>query len=370
MSTGSTPIMCFATKGHGDIEEERILSLLEPLQPSLYEFDRAHKLRSAVGLARAVLAERPRMVVMEGTGTAGGLTLIALDALFGVPFVFCSGDAVGPYLGLRSRVVGLLGGLYERLLCRRCAGYVGWTPYLVGRALSLGARRAMTAPGFTRGRISDGARERIRARLGICTDALVVGLAGSLHWNERLDYTYGAELVRAIRLVQRDDLVVCVIGEGSGRRRLEELAGEDLGTRVLLPGRVAPSEVPDYMAAFDAGSLSQSVDKVGSFRYTTKLSEYFAATLPIITGETPLAFDLDEGCMWRLPGEAPWSPTYVSALAELMQSMTAQDVAERRQAMSQRKCEPFDLAVQQQRMSAFLESLLAARKSTSPAAPH
>jgi len=361
MSTGSTPIMCFATKGHGDIEEERILSLLEPLAPSLYAFDRSHKLRSGIGLARAVLAERPPLVVMEGTGTAGGLTLIALEALWGIPFVFCSGDAVGPYLRLRSRTVGLLGGLYERLLCRRCAGYVGWTPYLVGRALSFGARRAMTAPGWTRGRISEGARERIRARLGIPADALVVGLAGSLHWNERLDYTYGAELVRAIRLVHRDDLVVCVIGEGSGRPRLEELAGEDLGGRVLLPGRVAPAEVPDYLAAFDAGSLSQSVDQVGSFRYTTKLSEYFAATLPIITGEVPAAFDLDEGCMWRLPGDAPWSPVYIGALAELMQSISAQDVAARREAMSQRRSEPFDLAVQQRRMGAFLEALLAER---------
>jgi len=363
MSTGGTRFMCFATKGHGDIEEERILSLLEPVQPALYEFDRSHKLRSAIGLVRAVLAQRPQLVVMEGTGTAGGLSLIALDVLFGIPFVFSSGDAVGPYLRLHSRLLGLLGGLYERLLCRRCAGFVGWTPYLVGRALTLGAPRAMTAPGFTRGRISDGARERIRARLGISADAIVVGLAGSLHWNDRLDYTYGAELVRALALVAREDLVVCVIGEGSGRARLEELAGDDLGSRVLLPGRVPPSEVPDYLAAFDAGSLSQSVDKVGSFRYTTKLSEYFAASLPIITGETPVAFDLDEGCMWRLPGHAPWSAVYVNALAELLQSLSAQEIAHRRQAMLQRRGDPFDLAVQQRRMSAFLDSVLADRRT-------
>jgi len=362
MSTDGAAIMCFATKGHGDIEEERILSLLEPLAPALYAFDRSHKLRSAIGLARAVLAQRPQMVVMEGTGTAGGLTLIALDALFGIPFVCCSGDAVGPYLGLRSRALGVLGGLYERLLCRRCAGYVGWTPYLVGRALGFGARRAMTAPGWTRGRISEGARERVRARLGIPADALVLGLAGSLHWNDRLQYTYGAELVRAIRLVARRDLVVCVLGEGSGRSRLQELAGEDLGGRVLLPGRVPPDEVPDYLAAFDAGSLSQSVDRVGSFRYTTKLSEYFAASLPIITGEVPAAYDLDEGCMWRLPGDAPWSPVFVSALAELMEGLTAQDVAQRREAMIARTSEPFDLAVQQRRMSAFLDGLLAERR--------
>lgn len=363
MTAGSTRIMCFATQGHGHIEDERIRGLLEPLEPTVYAFERTHKLRSASGLVRAVRAQRPRLIVMEGTGTAGGLTLIALDALFGIPFVVCSGDAVGPYLHLHSRMVGLLGGLYERLLCRRCAGYVGWTPYLVGRALTLGAPRAMTAPGWTRGAVSDGAREKIRKRLGIADDALVVGLVGSLHWNSRVEYVYGAELVRAIRLVTRRDLVVCVIGDGPGRKRLEEIAGDDLGSRVLLPGRVPPAEVPDYLAAFDAGSLSQSVDRVGSFRYTTKLSEYFAASLPIITGEIPAAYDLDEGCMWRLPGDAPWSSTYVNALAELFQGLSAMEIAQRRQAVSHRNNEPFDMAAQQRRMKAFVENLLADHRS-------
>jgi hypothetical protein len=352
--------MCFATQGAGHVEHQRIRTLLEPLQPAVYQFDRGRKLRSAVGLARAVRAQRPRLVVMEGTGMAGGITLLALNALRGIPFVVCGGDAVGPYLRLRSRPLGLLGGLYERLLCRRCAGYVGWTPYLVGRALSFGAPRAMTAPGWS-DRASDGAREKIRDRLGIPTDALVVGLVGSLHWNARLDYTYGAELVRALRLVPRDDLVVCVIGDGSGRAHLEEIAGEDLGSRILLPGRVPAAEVPDYLAALDVGSLSQSVDRVGSFRYTTKLSEYLAASLPIITGEVPAAYDLDEGWMWRLPGHAPWSSVYVDALAELLQSLSAEEIAQRREAIMRRKNEPFDKTAQQRRMSAFVEDLIAAR---------
>ena len=61
--------------------------------------------------------------------------------------------------------------------------------------------------------------------------------------------------------------------------------------------------MPDYLCAFDVGSLSQSVDPVGSFRYTTKLSEYLAVGLPVITGEAPVAYDLDEGYLWRVPGK-------------------------------------------------------------------
>jgi hypothetical protein len=189
---GSGGILCFATQGQGHIEGERVRALLEPLDPVSFAFDRTRKLRSALDLTRAVRARRPELIVMEGTGVAGGLTLIAINALLGIPFVVSSGDAVGPFLHLRSRFVGVLGDLYERLLCRRCAGFVGWTPYLVGRALSFGAPRGMTAPGWTRGYPADGARARIRQTLGIAEDALVVGLVGSLHWHDRIGYAYGA----------------------------------------------------------------------------------------------------------------------------------------------------------------------------------
>ena len=359
---GGSEILCFATQGRGHIEDERVYGLLEALQPQVYDFDRSAKLRSALGLFRAARAKRPDLIVMEGTGTAGGLTLIAIDALLGVPYVVSSGDAVGPYLHLHSRLVGILGGAYERLLCRRAAGFVGWTPYLAGRAMTFGAPRAMTAAGWTRGHAGEGARATLRARLGIAADALVIGLVGTLHWNDRVGYAYGAELVQAIRRVKRRDVVVCIVGDGSGMGRLEEMAGEDLGTRVVLAGRVAPEEVPDHLAVFDVGSLSQSVDGVGSFRYTTKLSEYLAAELPIITGEIPLSYDLDEGYLWRLPGDAPWSETYIRALSELLETLSAGEVRERTEATRTRQGEPFDRSAQQRRMTAFVSDIIAARQ--------
>jgi glycosyltransferase involved in cell wall biosynthesis len=361
-------VLCFATQGHAHTDGERIRELLEPLQPESFEFDRSRKLRSALALVRTVSARRPSVIVMEGTGIAGGLPLLALNAVLGVPYVVSSGDAVGPYLGLRSRLLGRVGAAYERLLCRRCAGFVGWTPYLVGRALTFGAPRAMTAAGWTRNEPSPDAREAIRAELGIAPDALVVGLTGSLHLAARKDYVYGAELVRAARRCARRDLVVCIVGEGSGRKRLEQLAGEDLGSRILLPGRVAPERVADYLAAFDLASLSQSVDQVGSFRYTTKLSEYLAAELPVITGETPLAYDLDEGFMWRLAGASPWSDVYLAALTDLLEALSLAAVQQRRQALRERRCDPFRRAVQQRRVCEFIGDLLKSRSTAAAGA--
>jgi glycosyltransferase involved in cell wall biosynthesis len=354
-------IVCFATQGQGHIEGERIRVLLEDVGAEEFAFDRAHKLRSAWRLTRSVLAERPRLLVMEGTGTAGGLVLLAMRALLGVPYVVSSGDAVGPFLGLHSRALGLLGGVYERLLCRCCAGFVGWTPYLVGRALTYGAPRAMTAAGWTRSEPADGSRERVRAELGVAEQAIVVGLAGSLHWNERVGYVYGAEIVQAVLRSERADVVACIVGDGDGLQRLRELAGEELGKRILLPGRVPPERVPDFLSAFDAGSLSQSVDPVGSFRYTTKLSEYLAVGLPVITGEVPLAYDLDDGYMWRLPGDAPWSETFIDSLSTLLARLTRDELEAKRAAAQAASAAVFDRRAQQLRMSAFVGDILAER---------
>jgi glycosyltransferase involved in cell wall biosynthesis len=352
-------LICFATQGQAHIEGERIAVLLEALDPEQFAFDRAHKLGSAIGLARTLLARRPDLVVMEGTGTAGGLVLLLMRKLAGVPYVVSSGDAVGPFLGLHSRALGALGAVYERLLYRNCAGFVGWTPYLAGRALTFGAPRAMTAPGWTRGDPAAGARARVRGELGIAEDAIVIGLAGSLHWNERAGYVYGAELVQAVRRTARRDLVACIVGDGDGLGRLKELAGDELGGRVLLPGRVAPELVPDYLSAFDIGSLSQSIDRVGSFRYTTKLSEYLAVGLPLVTGEVPAAYDLDEGYLWRLGGDAPWSARFIDELTSLLERISLAEIAERREAAAAVSAEVFDRGAQQRRMSSFIGDILA-----------
>ena len=324
-------IAWFATKGSGSNEALRMQALLSRL-PGTVElpFDKADKRRSFVRLWKTVKSERPDLLVMEGTGIAGGAVCLLARAVHGIPYVFSSGDAVGPFVRAWNPAAGIFFEAYERLLCRCCAGFIGWTPYLCGRAMAFGARKAVTAEGWTIGETGGGpSRNEIRSRWGIPSGAIVVGIVGSLVWNPRRQWCYGLDLVRAARNLDRPDLCLVVVGGGDGLPHLRQLAGDRLGHNVFLPGPVPLEEVMPVLRAMDVGSLPQSVDGVGSYRYTTKLPEYLEARLPVITSQTPASYDLGADWMWRLPGTAPWGSQYQSALEDLLSRLDATMIAEK-----------------------------------------
>lgn len=327
-------VLGIATQGRDTSDEARLRTMLREFDTEIMLFHRLTKTRMLLDIVRKIKSRNYEIVALEGTGVAGGLAVIIGRVTAGVPYVVSTGDAVGPFLRRVRPWSFLFAGAYERALCRLSAGVIGWTPYLVGRALTLGARRAITVPGWapyprTREHLET-ARVEIRSKLRIPTDAIVFGIVGSLVWNNRVAYAYGLELVRAIKEVPRDNIVALIVGDGTAMVRLKELAGSRLGKSVIMPGKVPQSAVPDYLAAIDVASLPQSVDGVGSFRYTTKLSEYVSASLPIVTGQTPLAYDFNDDWLWRLPGDAPWSSQYIGALAELMEFVTPEEIAEKR----------------------------------------
>lgn len=357
-------IFAFATLGSGSTDEARIATLLNGLHPQLIPFDHRAKLRSFWRVYTTLWRERPDLAVMEGTGLAGGVGLLLAKWLAGVSYVVSSGDAVGPFVAHKLPGLGLLFAAYERLLCRHCAGFIGWTPYLVGRALTFGAARAMTAAGFAPFLYSDAElaveRLRVRQQLGIAADTLVFGLSGSLIWNRRVRYCYGLELVAARLQAEAASCKVLVVGDGSGLPHLEKLAGDRLGHDIYLTGRVPQEQVPHYLAAMDVLSLPQSVDRLGSFRYTTKLSEYLMTGLPMVTGQIPLAYDLDDGWLWRLPGDAPWDEPYIQALARLMTSLTPDEYQGKKRVVPRNRPD-FDRERQIRRVENFILDLLEER---------
>ncbi|MGH9364244.1 MAG: glycosyltransferase [Thermoanaerobaculia bacterium] len=360
---GNLRVTAFATQGSGGSDEERLLRLLQPLGPEVIQFDRRKKLSSAVMVLRFLQRTRPHAVVMEGTGWLGGAALLAARLALGVRYFVSSGDAVGPFLGLRSRILAPLGTLYERILYGFSEGFVGWTPYLAGRALTLGARRAMSAPGWG---VTIPAEDRsrwrteVRDRLGVRPGTIVAGIAGTLTWVERRHYCYGLELVRAAAALSRDDVAVMIVGDGSGLPRLRNEAARARAGAVVFTGRVPREEVPKYLAAMDIGCLPQSCDGVGSFRYTWKLIEYLAAGIPVVSTMIPAAYDLDAGWIWRLPGNGPWEDQFVDALAAFLNEVRFEELETKTLAAS-RMAGGFDVEEQSARLCAFVRESLRGR---------
>lgn len=357
MSTPSPKILAVATQGTGGDDELRLRTLLRRFSSRYVPFDRSAKLESFQRVLAELARDRPDLVVMEGSGIAGGAAVLLGKLLYGTRYVVSSGDAIAPFVRAQAPLAYPLFLLYEHLLYRYAEGFVGWTPYLAGRALSFGSKAAMTAPGwapFPKSDADGDLRKRVRARLGVPESALLFGIVGSLAWNRRVRYCYGLELAQALpQALAREDVHVVIVGDGAGRTEIEKLRTEGVRGRLHLTGRVPRTEVADHLAAMDAVTLPQSVDGVGSFRYTTKLSEYLAAGLPVITNHIPLAYDLPGDWIIRLPGHAPWDPAFVSALAGVMRTIGREELARRREET--KKALPlFELEPQLERFTQFL----------------
>jgi hypothetical protein len=360
MTSTKTTILVFATKGSGSNEETRILKLLQNFTLEVVPFDRANKFKSCIDIIQTALRIKPSFVVMEGTGSLGGIACLWLRWFFGIPYIVSSGDAIAPFINLKYPLLTPIVSLYEQILCRSCAGFIGWTPYLVGRALTFGAPKGVTAAGWplysrTPEQLAD-SRVKIRQELGISDNSIVFGLLGSLAWTQSVNYCYGYELLKAFQKINRPDISILVVGDGSGLSYLQELAGDNLGKRVFLPGNVPVEEVLDYMAAMDVASLPQSVDGVGSFRYTTKISEYLAAELPVVTSQIPMAYDVCENWVWRLSGDKPWEDDYINSLANLMQEITEEDIKQKKLEIPQ-QISDFNLETQVMRVTNFINDL-------------
>jgi glycosyltransferase involved in cell wall biosynthesis len=361
LKTDQQSVWVLSTLGNGSNEENRIKDLCSELSPHVFPFDRRMKWRSLHRLMHLIRTIRPGLIVLEGTGLAGGVPLILGRLLFGQRYIVSSGDAVGPWVSTKSRLLSPLFTLYERTLCRYAAGFIGWTPYLVGRALTFGCPRAMTAAGwapFTRTaeqRAED--RAAIRKQLGIAPETIVVGIAGSLVWSKKRNYCYGWELINAAKACNRDDVCWLIVGDGDGKDRLESAAKEVKRGQVIFTGRIPQQELPAYLAAMDIGSLPQSVDQVGSFRYTTKVSEYLAFHLPFITGEIPLSYDFPSDWLWRLPGSAPWDAGYIHGLADLIESLSHEQI-EAKRSLIPSVIQEFDRDTQVERVKQFIGDLL------------
>jgi glycosyltransferase involved in cell wall biosynthesis len=370
-------LLCINTGGIGDLHGLRMRRLVRDLNADCTFIDVDRSLSRAQNARRiwSVLREGSwDLVYQESTGIAGGLPLIRAARAWGQPYVVSSGDPVGGFFRVvKGPIHGMAFEQYEKWLYRHSSGFIGWTPYLAGAALKMGAPRAVTVEGAVDLDVfrsaPDAERRTLKARYGLNPDHLVAGVVGSLKWTPRQAYCYGLELARMLPYVQREDLSILIVGDGDGRARIEAAVPPAWRDRVVFTGRVPEAEVVDTLNAMDVGFITQTLDGLGSFRLTTKLPEYLAAGLPVAMSPSPGFFDYAREAGWALPPHHPASDAFHRACGHWIDGLTPAAVAERRQKAPAIARDVFAYEVVRPRFTAFIHDLLGVHASRGQAVP-
>jgi glycosyltransferase involved in cell wall biosynthesis len=360
-------VLSIVTAGGGqDVIRARRLACALDADVTYHVVDRAASRRQATGALRSLLRAQPwDLVYQEGSGIVGGINLIRAARSWGQPYIVSSGDPIGGFFGAtKGRLWGVAFSAYEKALYRSCAGFVGWTPYLTGVALRLGAPRAVTVEGGVDLEefrpCSAQERQTHRRELGLAPDHIVCGVVGSLNWTARSSYCYGLELVETLKRLDRRDVSILVVGDGTGRAKLEEALPPSLRTRAVFPGRLGTKDVVKAINSMDVGFVTQTLDGLGSYRLTTKLPEYLACGVPVAMSPVPGFYDYALQAGWPLPAEHPARPEFHARCADWLGALMREDVAavgaRARTAAEQR----FDYAALAGRFRAFVYDVLSA----------
>ena len=106
---------------------------------------------------------------------------------------------------------------------------------------------------------------------------LIVGLVGSLIWNDRWQMCYGWELIELIDQLRDRPVKGFIIGDGSGLQRLKaQCVARGLENRIVFTGRIVYDDLPRYLSLLDVCLSTQTNDTAGRVRTTGKLPLYLA----------------------------------------------------------------------------------------------
>ncbi|CAM3259312.1 glycosyltransferase [Rhodothermus bifroesti] len=363
-------MLCISTAGPVGQDFQRIQRLTEglPVDCTLWGLERNRsRQKNLWAVWERLRQERPDLVYLEGTGIAAGLPLIWAARAWGQRYVVSSGDPIGGFFYVtEGPLYGAAFSIYERLLYRYCSGFIGWTPYLTGVALKLGAPRAITIEGGvdleTFRPYPESHRQFLRQRYGIPADHLVCGVVGSLKWVARQRYCYGLELVEMLRYLRRVDVTVLIVGDGDGLPYLKARLPEALQRRVVFTGRVAAAEVVDLLNVMDIGFITQTLDALGRYRLTTKLPEYLATGLPVAMSPIPGFYDYVYPAGWALPEGHPADRAFHQKVAAWLDTLSWEEV-QARAALARAQAQRFSYDVLRPRFAAFIQALLGLEKT-------
>ncbi|HVG77135.1 MAG TPA: hypothetical protein VNF03_03290 [Patescibacteria group bacterium] len=264
-------------------------------------------------------ADRPRVVYLVDAAIAT-VTAGLWARRLGARIVLDTGDAIGALTRSAGTlgVVGAAGAPWlERLAYRLADTIVARSEGLAQHVRSMSRRPVVVGPdGYDPCAADqlDGASER--RRRGIGEDRTVVGVIGSAHWNARLRWCYGRDVVEVVAAARRPDVVGLVLVRGDGLPHLRSLAQERrVADRVLFDDPGSPARAWHRLAAMDVALSTQTNDLVGQSRTTGKLVQYMASGRYVLASRVGTAATLLPAPM-LVDYHGPWDEGYFARLAE------------------------------------------------------
>lgn len=369
-------VLCIVTAGKNSLDELRSHRLTSKLdaQTVHYYVDRSLP-RTVVAkeLWQILNSSQWDLVYQEGTGIAGGINLIRAALTSQQPFVVSSGDPIGGFFHTtKGPLFGNLFEVYERLLYKTCTGFIGWTPYLTGVAMKMGAKRAVTIEGGVDRNVfypDNSTRLDFRRKYGIPADHLVCGVVGSLIWVSPHAYCYGYELVEVLKRLKRKDISFLIVGDGDGKSRLEQAVPNSLKSRVIFTGRLPETEVVKAINAMDIGFVTQIMGKLGNYRLTTKLPEYLACGVPVAMSPIPGFYDYVAPAGWSLPASHPGKANFHERCAQWLDQLSWSDVDTKARLAPEVARKYFDYDMLSTKFCSFIHELLFASEAPISTAP-
>ena len=164
------------------------------------------------------------------------------------------------------------------------AGVIVPTPVLVDQVKAHGARDVTLITGVIDDQAPDLAvRDRVRAELGIPSDACTFAYVGSHGLIYGLDQLLDAAELLQERSAPTHDIRILCAGDGSARSELEARLARRPIPSVQMLGPVAKPRVRELLAAADVGLHLLRPAPVFEGALPTKALEYLGAHLPFIT---------------------------------------------------------------------------------------
>jgi phosphatidylinositol alpha-1,6-mannosyltransferase len=227
-----------------------------------------------------ILRFRPDVLYVVDLGYSAVLPVLLCRALRRRPLVIDTGDALAELFWITGRVGGIgrraVRG-YERVVLRTADHVVVRGSGLKEYLANLGVSRVEVVPdGVDTTVFHPMEVTALRKSLGT-ENHLSIGVMSSLNWSSRLHWGPGCELIEALALLKDLPVSGLVLGDGPGRRTLEQKAvDQGVNERVRFLGHVTYDALPRYINAIDVCLSTQTNDFVGRARTTGKLPLFLA----------------------------------------------------------------------------------------------